>query len=473
MDRTKIIQARYGPIEYGQWVDVKPVFDCFPDLRLRVCDVVFTDGKDLWPGKTKILRVLMKENHGNVVCELEQDEIIPVSGSKDAPPEAIAGSVKADDYAATDGLVIHFAAYGCGPSPNEQAMNVTERVQELVKNNSLDIVVNNSTLTPGQNPFRGKKKTLWVTYSYDGGEPQTYQRSEKDWLIIGQAQRGTTVEPVEHVLPETYEEASVIANVEMAKLSYPTVPIPVTVTGPQMSAPVLDPVITVMESYRGERKEVMQIRRSDAPMSAPALNDYLIRKFSISPQRLRAPMPIELRDFHRNDLAQLFAELGFKRGAEIGVAEGNYSEVLLKANPECELLLVDPWHAYSDNPQNKTKEKHEFAYNETKRKIAPYQNARMVVGYSMDVVRDVADNLLDFCYIDGHHSYPFVMADIIEWTKKVRSGGIVSGDDVYRLNEKWGAGPMEAIYDYTRAMRINPWFLINAHKSVDFFFVKP
>jgi hypothetical protein len=185
-------------------------------------------------------------------------------------------------------------------------------------------------------------------------------------------------------------------------------------------------------------------------------------------------MPIELRDFHRNDLAQLFAELEFKRGAEIGVAEGKYSEVLLKANPDCELLLVDPWHAYSDNPQNKSIEKNKYAYNETVRRTKDYPNVRLDMRFSMDAVRDVGETTLDWVYIDGHHSYPYVMCDIVEWAKRVRSGGIVALDDVYKLDEaRWGAGPMEAIYDYTRAMRINPWFLIDAHKSVDAFFVKP
>jgi len=64
------------------------------------------------------------------------------------------------------------------------------------------------------------------------------------------------------------------------------------------------------------------------------------------------------------------------------------------------------------------------------------------------------------------------MEDIIAWSRKVRSGGIVSGDDAYKLQDKWGAGPMEAVYHYTDAMRVNPWFLIDAHRSVDFFWVK-
>jgi hypothetical protein len=214
---------------------------------------------------------------------------------------------------------------------------------------------------------------------------------------------------------------------------------------------------------------------SQPPTTAAALNDYLIRRFQISPQRLRGPMPIELRDFHRNDLAQLFAELGFKRGAEIGVAEGNYSEVLLKANPECELLLVDPWHAYSDNPQNKTKEKHEYAYRKVEAMTARYLRPQMMVGTSMDIVKHIDLESLDFCYIDGNHLFDYVMQDLIEWSKRVRSGGVVSGDDYYALDQKrWvGGGVVEAVQAYTNAHRIPIWYLFAGHKSVDFAWVKP
>jgi cephalosporin hydroxylase len=136
--------------------------------------------------------------------------------------------------------------------------------------------------------------------------------------------------------------------------------------------------------------------------------------------------------------------------------------------------LVDPWHAYSNNPQGKSKEKHEFSYNETLRKTAGYPNVRIVKGYSNDAVRDVPLHSLDFCYIDGQHQFNFVMADLIEWSERVRSGGIVSGDDYYALDEKrWGAGPVEAVQAYTKAHRIPIWFTCDAPRSVDFFWVKP
>lgn len=327
-------------------------------------------------------------------------------------------AVKADDYEDVSGLRILYAKYGIRAADGlleDGAIEVTKRVQSLVVDDCLDIRIDNSTIAPGQNPFRGVKKTLEVAYSFDGAKGVRVQRDEKEILIIGRPTRG---------LPTTHEEARVVADEEMRQLSMPTQKI--------------ETQITVTDNASSRLREV---RSLIAPRTAAALNDFLIRRFNVSSYRLRAPMPIELPNFHRNDLAQLFAELGFTRGAEIGVAEGNYSEVLLKANPTCELLLVDPWHAYSDNPQNKTKERHEYAYRETLRKIEPYLRARPIMKYSMDAVRDVEYGSLDFCYVDGNHLFDHAVMDVIEWSKRVRSGGLVCGDDFYQLDQKrWIGG---------------------------------
>jgi hypothetical protein len=341
-------------------------------------------------------------------------------------------------------LRIVSARYGILGSPppfREHSVDVVERVRELVRDDSLDIIVNNSTLTPNQNPFRGKKKVLLLTYSY-GGDEVTVERIEKDWLIIGQAQER-----------EIANGVNSLAAQESSKYNLPT------------------PVVTIRESDSGVREETARI--SSAPRTPAALNDYLIRKFSISPQRLRGPMPIELRDFHRNDLAQLFAELGFKRGAEIGVAEGKFSEILCKSNPDLHLLCVDPWHSYKGNPQSKTKEKDEFAYRETQRRLTPYPNVKLDMRLSMDAVRDVEDGSLDFISIDGHHGFRFVMMDLLCWTTKVRSGGIILLDDyIYLDRKRWGAGVVEAVQAFTSANEINPWFICDADRSVDAFFVR-
>lgn len=354
----------------------------------------------------------------------------------------MAGVRSGDNNERASSLKIHSATYGIPNGETFDVIDVTERVRELVKDNALDIVVNNSTITPGENPYRGKKKTLTVNYSYDGSEEVvSVQRDEKEWLIVGSGAQVKT--PISNPIWEAGEQRRREDEAAETQKSFARV----------MSLAGVKPI-------------------TDPPRTATALNDHLIRKFKIHDRRLRGPMPIEVREFHRDDLAQLFAELGFKRGAEIGVAEGKYSEVLLKANPDCHLLLIDPWDAYDGNAQNKTKAKHEFAYNETLKRVGTYPNVHLWKQYSMDAVRDVEDSSLDYVYLDANHSYPFIMSDLIFWSQKVRSGGIVSGDDAYRLNEKWGSGPMEAIYDYTRAMKIQIWWLFAGHKSVDFMFVK-
>lgn len=414
-----------------------------------------------WPKQTLPFKSLIErfwpvpgwaDNWEELVYGNDRSKAFLVSDRVDALREVQEKRMDAMNADLKPSLKIHSAQYGISET---DWVDVTAKVQELVTpDGTLDIVVNNSTLDVG-NPYRGKKKRLKVVYTYDGGPSIGVERDEKEWLIIGQA-RGRVEQPLSI---DAITGGSLITD-NFAEL-----------TGQAGKDAAVDKTLNEVYALASKLAPAEVIT---GPMTATALNDHLIRKFRIPDRRLRGPMPIEVREFHRDDLAVLFAELGFTKGAEVGVAEGKYSEVLLKANPECELLLIDPWDAYDGNAQNKTQAKHEFAYSETLRRVGSYPNVHLWKQYSMDAVREVKDGLLDFVYLDANHSYPFIMEDLTAWSRKVRSGGIVALDDIYKLDEKrWGAGPMEAIYDYTRAMRINPWWLIAAHKSVDAFFVKP
>ncbi len=178
--------------------------------------------------------------------------------------------------------------------------------------------------------------------------------------------------------------------------------------------------------------------------------------------------PIRVKGFTRKDLAKLFAELGFTCGAEIGVAEGNYSLILCQTIPNLELYCVDLWDTYyRGTTKLKDKAMQDFALEQAHEKLDKY-NTKLIRAASMDAVREFKDNSLDFVYIDGDHSFDFVMQDIIEWSKKVKHGGIVSGHDAYRFR---GAGVVDAVSVYTHVHQIHEYFLCD-EREISFFWAK-
>jgi hypothetical protein len=152
----------------------------------------------------------------------------------------------------------------------------------------------------------------------------------------------------------------------------------------------------------------------------------------------------------RIELAQYFNQLGFKVGAEVGVAGGDYSEKLCKAIPDLKLFCIDPWDTYQDNRRGGGKEQHYKNYEKTKARLAPY-NATLIRKFSTEAARDFADNSLDFVFLDGNHDFDYVMEDIITWSRKVRKGGIISGHDLYFFNN---SGVIEAVLAYTQFHKI-------------------
>lgn len=165
----------------------------------------------------------------------------------------------------------------------------------------------------------------------------------------------------------------------------------------------------------------------------------------------------------RTLLPSIFAKLGYNKGAEIGVRTGDYSELLLKANPSLHLLCVDPWTPY----RLRKAEEQEQNYQETLRRLAPY-NATVVRKTSMDAVVDVPEGSLDFVYIDGLHEFEPVMLDILHWARRVRKGGVVSGHDYC-----WGyqTGVVAAVDAYVRGMGIQSWYLTTRDREPSWLWV--
>jgi hypothetical protein len=150
---------------------------------------------------------------------------------------------------------------------------------------------------------------------------------------------------------------------------------------------------------------------------------------------------------NRIELAKHFAELGFKKGVEVGLCHGRYSRILYENIPGLELLSIDAYRPYGGHGINRIQSTHDANMITAHEALKDYPNFVMVVAYAHDASRWIADGSLDFVFIDGAHDYETVKQDITDWAPKVRSGGIVSGHDYY--NGKWNKmGVIQAVDEY-------------------------
>lgn len=181
-----------------------------------------------------------------------------------------------------------------------------------------------------------------------------------------------------------------------------------------------------------------------------------------------------LRDTNRTTLIERLASLGATRGAEIGVCKGLFSRALCDGIPTLqELLCVDPWQAFDGNRPNgwgRAQAFHDANFAEARERLN-HCAARIVRAESLAAAKDVPPASLDFVYIDGNHHFDFVMQDLIVWSSKVRSGGLVAGDDYYvwRGHER---GVVLAVEAYVEAHQIPEWFILN-NRSKSWFWVQP
>ena len=71
-------------------------------------------------------------------------------------------------------------------------------------------------------------------------------------------------------------------------------------------------------------------------------------------------------------------------------------------------------------------------YNKFMKNMEPVKDTFTVIREDSTKAADLyADNSLDFVFLDADHSYESVKRDITAWLPKVKSGGILAGDDYH------------------------------------------
>ena len=121
-------------------------------------------------------------------------------------------------------------------------------------------------------------------------------------------------------------------------------------------------------------------------------------------------------------------------GAEVGVAEGVFSEYLLRTW-RCSLFYsIDPWRDFADEADRGAADDaqiiQDVRYVRTIRRLQPF-GPRSVIwrATSSEAASLTPEQSLDFCYVDANHEYAAVAQDIALWWDKVHPGGVLGGHD--------------------------------------------
>lgn len=160
--------------------------------------------------------------------------------------------------------------------------------------------------------------------------------------------------------------------------------------------------------------------------------------------------------------------------AEIGVAEGDFSQTILEtAAPEV-LHLIDPW-VHQDREDYRT-DLNNVADGEQDRRFrgvverfaGAVETGRVIVrrAFSADAVASFGDGRLDWVYVDGLHTEEGVLADLRAYAPKVKQDGFILGHDyTNRIDaRRMGFGVVEAVNRFVAetgfrflALTVEPW----------------
>lgn len=139
--------------------------------------------------------------------------------------------------------------------------------------------------------------------------------------------------------------------------------------------------------------------------------------------------PYEIPDCGRDNLPWFLKDHGYQTGAEIGVFKGEFTEKFCRAG--LTMYAIDPWMAYKGAGRTEQhQEKQDAQFEETVERLSSY-DCTILRKTSMEALAYIKDSELDFVYIDGDHSFRHIAADLVEWSQKVRKGGIIAGHDYF------------------------------------------
>jgi hypothetical protein len=154
---------------------------------------------------------------------------------------------------------------------------------------------------------------------------------------------------------------------------------------------------------------------------------------------------------YRNELIKLIDHFGLPRTvAEIGVAEGRFSEEIYRWNVDA-LFLVDIWETipFIDGCASFDQEWHDVNYKRVVDIFGSKENVAILKGFSHKMANNIDDGSLGLAYVDSDHTYQGCKSDIKIWWPKLAPGGIMAFHDYGNL----AYGVNRAVIEYVEGER--------------------
>lgn len=143
-----------------------------------------------------------------------------------------------------------------------------------------------------------------------------------------------------------------------------------------------------------------------------------------------------MKNSYRHDVINLIKKENCI-GIELGVASGEFSKRMVESKKFETFFGVDMYADMHDVNEYKKALKHVGI-------LKNYKLLRMTFEEALDLF---PDNFFDFIYIDGYaHSGEEGGKTLADWTKKVKIGGVIAGDDYH---EDWPL-VVEAVNDFVK-----------------------
>ena len=118
--------------------------------------------------------------------------------------------------------------------------------------------------------------------------------------------------------------------------------------------------------------------------------------------------------------------------AEVGVALGVYSKIILDNSNPTTLYLIDSWEnfdlGYPDGNMV-TQEEHDRRYTSVVERFKEYTNVKIIRKRSQDGLSSFSDNFFDWIYIDADHSFEGCLKDLELAHLKIKIDGYICGHD--------------------------------------------